>query len=145
MRVQGECDIVMRARWHLLHDLQTDVITYVTSQEIYHKVSNIRCIKSPHQKKKKKILVLSCSCLLCHIHWSQVFSREWRCSWSSADRRCSNYIWVISNSIAYWGVFYIRGLMVHMVHSLLLLFRFSNSFICPSAIEVLLTDMGKSH
>ena len=24
-------------------------------------------------------------------------SREWRCSWSSADRRCSNYIWVIDN------------------------------------------------
>ena len=23
---------------------------------------------------------------LCVIHWSQVFSREWRCSWSSADR-----------------------------------------------------------
>ena len=30
-------------------------------------------------------LVLSCSCL-CPIHWSQVLSREWRCSWSSADR-----------------------------------------------------------
>ena len=28
------------------------------------------------------------------IHWSQVLSREWRFSWSSADRRCSNYIWV---------------------------------------------------
>ena len=27
--------------------------------------------------------------------------REWRCSWSSADRRCSNYIWVIKNFIAY--------------------------------------------
>ena len=39
-------------------------------------------------------LVSSCSCL-CPIHWSQVLSREWRCSWSSADRRCSNYIWMI--------------------------------------------------
>ena len=29
------------------------------------------------------------------IHWSQVLSREWRCSWSSADRRCSNYILVM--------------------------------------------------
>ena len=29
-------------------------------------------------------LILSCSCL-CSIHWSQVLSREWRCSWSSAD------------------------------------------------------------
>ena len=23
--------------------------------------------------------------------------REWKCSWNSADRRCSNYIWVINN------------------------------------------------
>ena len=38
-------------------------------------------------------LILSCSCL-CPIHWSQLLSWEWRCSWSSADRRCSNYIWV---------------------------------------------------
>ena len=33
--------------------------------------------------------------------WSQVLSWEWRCSWSSTDRRCSNYIWVIANFIAY--------------------------------------------
>ena len=39
---------------------------------------------------------LSCSCLR-PIHWSQVLSREWRCSWISADRRCSIYIWVINN------------------------------------------------
>ena len=39
-------------------------------------------------------------------------SREWRCSWSSADRQCSNYIWVISNFNADQGVPYIRGLMV---------------------------------
>ena len=37
---------------------------------------------------------------------------DWRCSWSSADMRCSNYIWVINNFIDYWGVTYIRGLMV---------------------------------
>ena len=37
---------------------------------------------------------MSCSCL-CPVHWRQVLSWEWRCSWSSADRRCSNYIWVI--------------------------------------------------
>ena len=47
-------------------------------------------------------LVSPCSCL-CPIHWSQALSREWRCSWSSADRRCSNYIWVINNFIAYYG------------------------------------------
>ena len=46
------------------------------------------------------------------IHWSQVLSWEWRCSWSSADRRCSNYIWVINNFIAYKGATYIRGFTV---------------------------------
>ena len=35
------------------------------------------------------------------IRWSQVLSWEWRCSWSSADRRCSNYIWVTNKSTAY--------------------------------------------
>ena len=33
---------------------------------------------------------------LCPIYWSQVLSREWRCSQSSADRRFSRYIWVIN-------------------------------------------------
>ena len=47
--------------------------------------------------------MLSCS-YLCRIPWSQMLSREWRCSWSSADRRCSNYIWVIDNLIADWCV-----------------------------------------
>ena len=41
-------------------------------------------------------LVSSRTCL-CPIHWSQVLSWEWRCRWSSADRQCSNYIWVINN------------------------------------------------
>ena len=53
-------------------------------------------------------LVSSRSCL-CPIHWSQVFSREWRCNWSSVDRRCSNFIWVIKNCFAYCGASYIRG------------------------------------
>ena len=60
------------------------------------------------------ILVSSCICL-CPIYWSQVLSREWRCSWSSADRRCSNYIWVINNLFAYKGASYIRDLTVHQV------------------------------
>ena len=53
--------------------------------------------------------VSSCSCL-CPIHWSQVLSREWRCSHSIADRRRSNYIWVINRFIAYYDAAYIRGL-----------------------------------
>ena len=42
-----------------------------------------------------------------------MLSWEWRCSWSSADRRCSNCIWVINNFIAYWGATYIRGFTVN--------------------------------
>ena len=45
-------------------------------------------------------LISSCSCL-CAIYWSQVLSPEWRCSWSSADRWCSNYILMLNNFIAY--------------------------------------------
>ena len=56
-------------------------------------------------------LFSSCSCV-CKIYWSQALSREWRCSRSSADRRCSNYIWVINNVIAYYHESYIRGMSV---------------------------------
>ena len=55
------------------------------------------------------LLVSSGSCLY-PIRWSQMLSWEWRCSWSSADRRYSNYIWVINNLIAYWSAPYIREL-----------------------------------
>ena len=41
-----------------------------------------------------------------------MLSREWRCIWSNADRRSSNYIWVINNFIAYYGSYYIRCLRV---------------------------------
>ena len=34
-------------------------------------------------------------------------------SWSSADRRCSNNIWVINNDFAYKGATYIRCLTVY--------------------------------
>ena len=60
------------------------------------------------------LLVSSCSCL-CPIHLSQVLSREWRCSWSSADRRCCNCILVINNLIAYGSAPYIRDLTVHII------------------------------
>ena len=42
-----------------------------------------------------------------------MLSREWRCSWSSADRRCSNYILVIHNYIAYQCAYYIRGYTIY--------------------------------
>ena len=46
-----------------------------------------------------------------------MLSWEWRCSWGSADRRCSNYIWVINNFIAYQGASYIRDITVSTVGS----------------------------
>ena len=54
-------------------------------------------------------LVSACSCL-CAMHWSQVLSGEWRCNWSSADRRCFNYIWVINIFINLLKCTYIRDL-----------------------------------
>ena len=57
------------------------------------------------------ILVSPCRCLG-SIHWNQVLSQEWRCSWSSADRQCSNYIWMINGFI---GASYIRGLTVLII------------------------------
>ena len=59
----------------------------------YCQISNIRHIQT------QILLVSSCSCFW-PIHWSQVLGREWRCSWSSADRRCSKYNWMISKIIA---------------------------------------------
>ena len=38
------------------------------------------------------LLVSACSCLGA-IYWSQVLGGEWRCSWSSAYRRCSTSEW----------------------------------------------------
>ena len=73
----------------------------------YRQISNIERTKS--QTSNVSCLVLQ---LFCTSHWSQVLSREWKCSWSSADRRCSNYIWVVNNFIACRGVSYIRGFMV---------------------------------
>ena len=64
----------------------------------------------------------SCSGL-CPIHWSQVLCWKWRCSWSSAVRQCSNYIWVINNFIAYGGASYIRGFMVFSIYIFLWLFQ----------------------
>ena len=79
------------------------------------------------------ILVSSCICL-CPIYLSQVLSREWRCSWSSAYRRCSNYIWVINNLITYWGASYIRDLTVCLIFM-----KISNiliTFFGPSVYEL---------
>ena len=71
-------------------------------------------IQAASNPKTYMILVSSCRCF-CSIHLSQVLSGEWRCCWSSADRRCSNYIWVINNFIDYWCATYNRGLTVYFL------------------------------
>ena len=50
------------------------------------------------------------------IHWSQMLTWEWRCSWSSSDSRSSNYILVINRFMAYNGATYTRGLAVQWLH-----------------------------
>ena len=73
-----------------------------------HQTSNIWRTKF-HVLNVSRLVACSCLCL---VHLSQVFSREWRCSWSSAGRRCSNYVWMINNFNAYLEATYIRSLMV---------------------------------
>ena len=80
-------------------------------------------------------LVCSCSCI-CAIYWSQLLSREWRCSWSSVDRRCSNYIWVIDNFIAYYGASYIRGFTVTFINFIWTNPNFVNSLWLSDTIMV---------
>ena len=75
----------------------------------YHTVKPL--IQVTPNPRTQMILISSCFCL-CPVHWNQMLSREW-CSWSSADRRCSNYIWMINNLVAYLGVTYIRDLTIY--------------------------------
>ena len=73
----------------------------------YRQTDNITRTES----RKLNVCLSSCRCLQ-PIHWSlQVLRGEWNCSWSNADRRCSNYIWGINNFIAYKGATYNRGLV----------------------------------
>ena len=71
-------------------------ISSIHSLQDYRKTSNIR-----RTNQKASMILISSWSRFWPILWSQVLSREWRCCWSSADRRCSNYIWVIDNLIAY--------------------------------------------
>ena len=96
----------------LSHSFNVAMSTYIPDKRLthtlnYHQTPSI----SPLNSKTWMYLVSSYS-WLCPIHWSKALSREWRCIWSIANRRCSNYIWVINNIIAYQSVAYIRGLMV---------------------------------
>ena len=59
----------------------------------YDQTSNISRIESQYCKISLLVLQLSLP------NPSLVLSREWRYPWSSADKRCSDYIWVINNLI----------------------------------------------
>ena len=70
----------------------------------YRETSSISRTKSQNVNVSNLVLQLS---LLNPLKPGVKSSR--RCIGSSADRRCSNYIWVIDNFIAYQGATYIRG------------------------------------
>ena len=61
----------------------------------YRKISNVRRTKSPKSNMSCLGLQLSLRNIL-----KPGVSGEWRCSWCSADRRWSNYIWMINHLIA---------------------------------------------
>ena len=72
-----------------------------------------------------------------------VLSREWRCSWSSAHRRCSNCIWVINNSIAYQGATYIRGLTIFFICPTFLHWRRGGQILFASYLNIKEQQDGK--
>ena len=63
------------------------IIFYNTSMQDYHQTSNIRCTKSQNLNVSCLVMQLS----LCNLLKPGVKSR---CCWNSANRQCSNYIWV---------------------------------------------------
>ena len=100
-------DVVVVLKWNVERTPSQCLLinAYVTHGDNYRRTSDIRRTKS----QNLNFLVSSCSCF-CPIHWSRVWSRQWRCSWVSAERLCSIYIWVINNFIAYCNAAYIGDL-----------------------------------
>ena len=108
-KVQNNCDT---GQFHWLSrcqlrnfDASSQYWTLATHHKGYRQTRGMRRTKSQDLNVSRLVLQLSLP-----NHWIQVWSREWRWSWSSADRRCSNYIWEISNFIAYKSAVCIRGL-----------------------------------
>ena len=73
----------------------TTMISNHELKNVYRQISDIKLTKFQNFNLSGLILQLSLPNPL------KPRSREWRCSWSSADRRCSSYIWVINKFIAY--------------------------------------------
>ena len=85
------------------------------------------------------MILISSWSRLCQILWSLVLSREWRCSWNSADRRCSNYIWVIDSLTAYQGASYIRDVAVLLLAKVNVIHRISYRYSLKSYLHSLIS------
>ena len=81
-----------------INEANADVSSTITAKSLIWGALNHR---------NEMFLVSGCS-YFCVICWGHVLSCEWSCSWNSADRRWSNYIWVINNFIAFQGAYFIR-------------------------------------
>ena len=92
--------------------IDTVKIAKINSEQnhIYHQISNIRCTKSQN---------LNVSSLIMHLSLPNLLKPcvNLKMKMCSANRRCSNYFWVINNLIAHTGVTYIRDLQVEVSHS----------------------------
>ena len=75
----------------------------------YRKISNIRRTNSQNLYDSRLVLRLS---LPNSLKPGVKLRMKMYISWSSTDRRCFSYIWVINNFIAYSGASYIRDLTV---------------------------------
>ena len=82
-------------RWSLVHKCGPATWNYLCLDIKY----TVKSIILDALNLNTEMFLVSCWSWFCPVHWSQVLSPFWRCSWSSADRRCSNYIWVINNFI----------------------------------------------
>ena len=83
------------------------IIVCVAEAVKYCKISNISHTKSQN---------LNDSCLVLQLCVPNPLKPGVKSRMKSADRRCSNYIWVMNNLIAYWGAPYIRDLTVSFFH-----------------------------
>ena len=81
---------------HLDSSTHWPPVDFNESLEKHNKISNISRIKFQNLDVSRLVLQLPLPNPL-----MQGVCQEWRCSWSNANRRCSKYIWVINNFIAY--------------------------------------------
>ena len=75
----------------------------IESVAFYRQVFNISSTQSQHLKDARTVLRLSLP-----FPWSQVLSREWRCSWSSADTSCIRGLPVVY----FWSLFPMKWLNI---------------------------------